>query len=872
MAAEFDVFLSHAWADGEHPWRIADALKSAGLHVWFDAYEIGDFRSITRAVTDGVARSKVLLAYYSKTYPLRRACQWEMTTAFLAAQTEGDPGRRILVINPEEKADHIHPIELRDVKLRAAPTNVTALDELVQSVAQHVAGIEGPLADIHPLAAPAWHGRTLVSSTHFVGRVAEMWHVHSLLHARDVVQITGAAPAGVVAISGLAGVGKSLMAEEYALRFGSGYPGGIFWISVYRGEAQFAEQTRAIAESLGIQTRGKTGNEIRGALSRNIGRVGEACLWILDDVPDELDGDTLRRWFAPQPLARTLITTRSREYAAFTKGIDLLALSPNDAVQLLTSRRKPDCIREEEQARGLAKDLGFHSLALDVTASAVVSSASAQPFGDFRAKLSRPDKDALLLAEKLADALPNGHQKSIAQTMLGGIQNLQAEGLDFLRLASVLAVAPITASLVAAVSEEADQLSREDAEERTSLAFKQVTSASLAEIAGEKQNARSVHTLVSRAVHFQEKHVLSRREALRKAAVKAIRSEILRALNDPEPRDQITLLFEHARHVVVNPANVSEANFLSWVSNCDYVQGLYASARTLRERELEFRLREQGPEHPHTLANMSNLALVLNEQEDYATARRLQEQVIETRTRVLGEGHPRSLAAMNDLAETLRAQGEYPAARVLQERVLGMMTNVPVGEDPNALTVMNNLAMTLLAQGDAVEARALEERVFEAKLRLLGENDPETLTSMHNLALIIRAQGDYVGARQLQERVSLALARELGANHPRTLVSLEVLASIVKAQGDHAGARQLEERVMQKRTLLLGEDHPQTLRSMWKIGLALLHSGEKTAGIGMLRRCLTLRRKVLGDQDPETIAAREFLTRLKADSGSDNVR
>src|SRR5450631_1947391 len=94
--AEYDIFLSHAWADGERPQRIAEALTNAGMWVWLDAAEINDFASITRAVTEGLAKSKTLLAYYSKTYPLRRACQWELTFAFLAAQAEGDPRRRSL--------------------------------------------------------------------------------------------------------------------------------------------------------------------------------------------------------------------------------------------------------------------------------------------------------------------------------------------------------------------------------------------------------------------------------------------------------------------------------------------------------------------------------------------------------------------------------------------------------------------------------------------------------------------------------------------------------------------------------------------------------------------------------------------------------
>jgi hypothetical protein len=50
MPAEYDVFLSHAWADGDRPREIAEALEGAGLRVWFDAAEIADFEGITRAV------------------------------------------------------------------------------------------------------------------------------------------------------------------------------------------------------------------------------------------------------------------------------------------------------------------------------------------------------------------------------------------------------------------------------------------------------------------------------------------------------------------------------------------------------------------------------------------------------------------------------------------------------------------------------------------------------------------------------------------------------------------------------------------------------------------------------------------------------
>src|SRR5574341_772317 len=93
---KYDLFVSYPHAHKEVVVGIVTALRGRGLAVWYDEAEIEDFASITRSIVEGLARSKVLLAYYPALYPTRRACQWELTAAFLAAQREGDPRRRIL--------------------------------------------------------------------------------------------------------------------------------------------------------------------------------------------------------------------------------------------------------------------------------------------------------------------------------------------------------------------------------------------------------------------------------------------------------------------------------------------------------------------------------------------------------------------------------------------------------------------------------------------------------------------------------------------------------------------------------------------------------------------------------------------------------
>jgi tetratricopeptide (TPR) repeat protein len=865
MAAEYDVFLSHAWADGDRPAKLKVALEQAGLRVWFDAAEISDFTSITRAVTEGLAHSKALVSWYSKTYPLRRACQWELTAAFLAAQREGDPRRRVLVVNPEPSADHIHPIELRDAKFRSAPKDGGNQRNLAQAIARHVTRLRGPLTNIYPLTAPNWYGTTPVGSTRFVGRLAEMWQIHTLLHAGDVTQITGAvvATGGVGQISGLGGVGKSLLAEEYALHFGAAYPGGVFWLRAYGNddakltlsregrEAERTAQVQTIAERMGIATYGLSLAQIEGELSREIESVGKPCLWIVDDVPNGLNGEALRRWFAPHSLAKTLLTSRSREYGSLAKSFDLSVLAPEEAYQLVTSRRTPANVDEAEQARFLAADLGYHALALDVTASALQHSVVVLSFADFRSKLRRPGKDAMALAGTLAEALPNGHEKSIAHTMLQSIRNLGEEGQDFLRFASVLAVAPIPASLVVAVFEQVDELNREDAEERATLSFHLVAAASLAEYSSDNPATCAVHTLVSRTMRFWDRGSPERIGALRQAAVMVLTSAITDAARDSRTSTEIELLVMHARHIVENTASVEEADLMRWVGRYERVRGAFDSARTIQEQELEFRRRTQGPEHKETLTSINNLAVTVHHQGDLVKARDLLQVSLEARLRLYGPEHPDTLFSMANLAEVLSSLGDQAGARRLQEDVLRIRLELLGPDDLTTLISMSNLGCTLFDQGDLAGARRLLERSLQARRRLLSPQHPETLHSMVNLASVMSAQGELSGASELQKETLAIQRRILGPDHPDTLGTMNNLARSLWSLGDLAGARELYAETLEIKRHVLGVEHPDTAGTACGLYEVLKQMGEHKTS----RKVLKSNLRWLVDRNPETLPA-----------------
>jgi tetratricopeptide (TPR) repeat protein len=530
-------------------------------------------------------------------------------------------------------------------------------------------------------------------------------------------------------------------------------------------------------------------------------------------------------------------------------------LTPEEAHQLLTSRRKPAGNDEEEHARGLAKDLGYHALALDVTASALVSYGVAKPYSKFRGELLSKDDDVLELATELADALPNGHEASIAQTMLRSIRGLGAEGLDFLRIASVLAVAPVPASLVTAVFEKADGLERGKSEQHQRKAFHDVTIASLAEVAGENQQARSVHTLVSRAVRFHEKGAPERTQALRLAAVEALWAEIATAAEDPRLHKQIEFHVAHARQVVSTVATIPDADLLERVARYDFARGAYASAKTLCEHELGFRRRVLGPEHPNTVISMNDLAETLRAQGDLAGARKLHEEVLAICRRVLGLDHANTLTSMNNLASMLQAQGDMAGARKLHEETLGVRLCLLGSEHPDTLQSMHNLASTLYAQGHLQAARKLFEEVLAIRRRVLGPEHPDTLKSMNNLAGALADQGDSAGARKLRQETLAIRRRVLGPEHPDTLTSMNNLALTLYAQGNLAGARKLHEEALGARRRVLGPEHPATLTSMNNLALTLHAQGELRGARTLQEETLVIRRRVQGPEHPQTLTS-----------------
>jgi TIR domain-containing protein/tetratricopeptide repeat protein len=684
----YDVFVSYPWADREAVQALAQALREHGLRVFVDDPEIEDFTRITTTIIDSLATSRVLLAYYSAAYPTRRACQWELTAVYLAAQRAGDPSRRILVLNPEPGLEHLHPGELRDALAGRPPTegDPAALAELAQAVADRVGELPGPLVPAR------WLPTQGLGSTRFVGRLAEMWRLHSALHPDTTRLTVGRTGPAVAQLRGLGGIGKTLLAEEYALRFGAAYPGGVFWLRAYGSHeadqpttaeelaADHDRQVRAIAARLGLAVADRSPDEVLGALAVELERRGERCLWVVDDLPDGLQARQVQALLAPHPVASTLLTTRSRRYDNLAAVVDLDVLPPEDALALLTRHRPARTDQDQAAAAGLVADLGYHALAVDVAGAALRTQRGLISFAEFRAALQDPSQDELELAADLAPALPGGHQASIAATLGRSIRHLDTPGSDVLRLASVLAAAPLPLALLAAVLQQVDGLDEQAARRQATRGVAQAETSSLAsptrlgadpDAAGEPtgEGGWVVHALVARTMRLTDPHQ-HRTAGLRTAAV-AVLTKALKAIVDPSAHTSLRQVVPHARELARHPDTAAEADLLTWVGRYDYERGDFRPAKLAFRQVLDAYRRLLGPEHPATLGSMNNLADTLVDLGDAAGAASLHRQVLDAYRRLrslpsarwpLSSGPTTILWVLRPAAEPARSQARQTGA------------------------------------------------------------------------------------------------------------------------------------------------------------------------------------------------------------------
>ncbi|RYP03605.1 hypothetical protein DL764_005035 [Monosporascus ibericus] len=127
-----------------------------------------------------------------------------------------------------------------------------------------------------------------------------------------------------------------------------------------------------------------------------------------------------------------------------------------------------------------------------------------------------------------------------------------------------------------------------------------------------------------------------------------------------------------------------------------------------------------GREHPDTLTNIDNLALIFGNQGKYDEAEQMYRQALQ-----------------------LRQAGKYEKAEQMHRQALALYEAVLGRKHPDMLSSMDNLTGLLNSQGKYNEAEQMHRQALALYKAVLGRKHLSTLASINNLASVFGNQGKY---------------------------------------------------------------------------------------------------------------------------------
>ncbi|MFJ2768735.1 SAV_2336 N-terminal domain-related protein [Streptomyces sp. NPDC087300] len=243
------------------------------------------------------------------------------------------------------------------------------------------------------------------------------------------------------------------------------------------------------------------------------------------------------------------------------------------------------------------------------------------------------------------------------------------------------------------------------------------------------------------------------------------------------------------------------------------------------------------------------------------------EAVCETAARTLGSRHRSLLRLRSRLAGMYAKAGRHHDAVTSYEQALDDWRGGSGFDNLESVMAHRDLALACAAAGDTDRAVTELERVVETLAGVLGGGHPRTAATQADLAGLYRRRGQVARAVDTYEQALAASRSTLGAEHPQTLDVRERLAETHLAEKRAAKALGLFEEVRSVRSGLFGDEHPDTLRAADFVAAAYGAIGARERQIALYEKTLALRRELLGDGDLETLLSYERLAAVTDDEG-----
>lgn len=802
-------FISRAGEDKDVALAIDQMLRDAGYTTFIQDRDFGH-TAFTERMDEGfrmVEDGAQIIALFSRAYQTKPHCLVE--ARYPLTDDPSNTRQRLIVLRIEECAPvgFLKPIPYVDLVPLFA--DVAALRKAVLgAVAPEEHRKAADFAALYRRSGKQILHPEIRAVPGFTARGDELKALDGALWGKSgraaITDSTANTAGAAAAVRGMGGVGKSVLAQQYAWVNRERYQ-GVWWVRAETHEAlhddlielgsRFLDKIeeipdRAAAAQLALDHIAQTPWE-------------KPWLLIYDNVesPDQIEK------LAPTNGAHMLLTTRWSDWHGHAQEVPVDVFPKNVAVAYLMERARGGEDRPNEThsaAEQLADDLGHLPLALAIArAHAWGMNWTLAQYRNYLAEMLEREPN------KLVD-----YPRSITATFTLALEKAKAtspEAEQLLNIAAFLAPDRIPVDIftedvmseiekgeaVAALA-EVSLITRETLDDGSAgisvhRLVQQVMRGRLG--AAEQEMAALATKLVADAYPAGD---ISADDVRSWPACRRLESHAIVALSTaPESGDHAChtaqLLSQYALHLK------SRAEFAA-------AEPLYRRALSIVQASLE-------PDHPSIVANLNNLAMLLQDINRMSEAEPLYRRAIELLVKAeqrSGDRDPNYAVVLSNFAQLLALTNRPNEAERLYRSALAI-DEASIGPDHAKVGAhLSNLALLLQQTKRLVEAEPLMRRALAICEACYGPNHPTTAIRLNNLAGLLEDTKRFDEAETLLRRALAIDEASLGASHPDVAIDLNNLAQLLKGTKRPAGAEPLFIRALAIFEKSLGADHPST--------------------------------------------------------------
>jgi len=687
----------------------------------------------------------------------------------------------------------------------------------------------------------------------------------------------GVGVARTAAVKGLGGVGKSVLAREYAWRSRGRYQ-GVWWVRSEQRETLLGDLIELGSHFIsGLKEVPERDKAARQALAQ-VEQAGFAKPWLIvhDNVEEPGHIETL----TPRSGAHVLITTRWSDWGKMAASVKVGVFPPDVAAQfLLDATGRTD----REGAAKLAAALGHLPLALDHAAAYIRRTGI-----DF-ATYQKLAADLILKAPKGAAydtpvyatfslAIDKAAQTCpVAEKLMGLCAFLAPDGIPldlFCHPGRRSSDDPGPRAKGADDPENRwthwDGRFSEIERGEAVAALHEVSLVTL-EPLDDGSPGLSVHRLVQAVMHGRLRKG-GEHENAAAAATELVADAFPHESEDVRAWPACARLSAHALAVLDHApeagAKSARTSLLLNQVAINYVsRAAYAEAEPLMRRALVIDEKSFGSGYPNITVGLNNLAHLLQATSRLAEAEPLMRRALTIDEKSFGSEHPNVAIGLNNLAALLQDTNRLTEAEPLMRRALVIDEKSFGPEHPNVAIRLNNLAQLLQATNRLTKAEPLMRRALTIDEKSLGPEHPNVAIRLNNLARLLKATNRLTEAEPLMRRALAIDERAYGPDHPAVAIGLNNLAALLQDTSRPAEAEPLMRRALAIDDKSFGPEHPNVARDLNNLAQLLRGTGRLAEAEPSVRRAIQILEKFerdTGHSHPNTELFRNNLAALYA--------